>query len=164
MTSRADVSPFVVHVLDQLRTLGEVVPRKMFGATCLFVDGTVFAMVDDGVLFFKVNDATRPAFETAGGRPFTYAHKTKGAVAMSYWTIPDADVDSASALLRWGRLALSAATAALKRPRNKAVAKGAAQTPAVSSAKERATSVVKRGVARSTARKKKPAAKQRPGR
>ncbi len=101
----------VVHLLDMLAPLGGVTAKRMFGAHCLLRDGAAFAIVDDGRLFFKVDDSTRPTFEAAGGQPFTYEKKAGGVAVMSYFTIPDDAVDDRHELLRWARLATQVAAA-----------------------------------------------------
>lgn len=46
-------------LLDQLRSLGEVSARKMFGEYCLYCSGKVVALVCDDVLYLKPTEAGR---------------------------------------------------------------------------------------------------------
>jgi TfoX/Sxy family transcriptional regulator of competence genes len=48
---------YVHHICDQLRTVGGVAYRKMFGEYALYVDGKVVALVCDNQLFVKPTDA-----------------------------------------------------------------------------------------------------------
>ena len=59
---------FRAFVLDQLTELGEVEPRAMFGGVGLYRRGVFFAILANDVLYFKVDDKTRPAYEAAGSR------------------------------------------------------------------------------------------------
>jgi TfoX/Sxy family transcriptional regulator of competence genes len=56
---------YILHVHDQLRGIGEVTYRKMFGEYALYVDGRVVALVCDNRLFLKPTDAGRAVL----GRP-----------------------------------------------------------------------------------------------
>lgn len=99
---------FTQHAIDllQQQKLGDVSARSMFGAWCVMLDGSMFAIVDDGKLFLKVSDETKPAFAEAGGEPFTYFHKGKNArVEMSYRAVPGGDLDDRAALAKWARMA-----------------------------------------------------------
>jgi TfoX/Sxy family transcriptional regulator of competence genes len=50
---------FVQHVCDQLRDVGAVSFRKMFGEYALYVDGKVAALICDNRLFVKPTEAGR---------------------------------------------------------------------------------------------------------
>jgi len=66
--SRSD--GFLDFVLDQLEWAGEVVSRRMFGGTGLYCNGTFFAIVDGGRLYFKVDDESRGQYEKYGMQAF----------------------------------------------------------------------------------------------
>ncbi|HEX7881021.1 MAG TPA: TfoX/Sxy family protein, partial [Candidatus Eisenbacteria bacterium] len=57
-------------ILEQLNRLAPTTGRAMFGGVGLYVDGVIVGLIDDDVLYFKVNDATRGIFKAAGGHPF----------------------------------------------------------------------------------------------
>jgi DNA transformation protein len=116
----------LVHLVEQLQPLGPVTARRMFGASCLFLDGAAMGIVDDGTLYLKVDDTTRPLFAEAGGVPFTYVAAAKGtSIAMSYMTVPESAIDDPRELLQWGRLAAQVARAVAAKKRAKASAKKA---------------------------------------
>ena len=50
---------FVQHVCDQLRGVGEVSSKKMFGEYALYVGSKLVALVCDDQLFLKPTDAAR---------------------------------------------------------------------------------------------------------
>ncbi len=54
------------HVLDLLAPLGPVTARRMFGGFGITLDGVMFALIADDVLYLKVDDRTRPDYEAAG--------------------------------------------------------------------------------------------------
>ncbi len=104
------------HFRDQLAPLGGVSAKRMFGAFCLFRDGKAFAIVNDGTLFLKSDDAMKLEMKAGGGKPFTYAHKEGHRVEMSYCSPPDSAFDDVDELLQWSRRAIALATA----PKSKA--------------------------------------------
>ncbi len=95
-------------ILDLFRPLGPVIVKRMFGGKGVFADGRMFALEADGEIYLKVDDATRPIFEAAGLRPFTYSPARGGEIVMSYCLLHPAAFDDEDELLRWGRLALDA--------------------------------------------------------
>jgi len=109
---------FTFYVLDQLAPLGPVSARRMFGGAGIFLDGRMFALMDDDRLYLKADDVTRPDFESAGMTRFAYEAKSKP-MHLSYYGIDDGVLDDADALCAWGRKAIDAALrgAAKKRPK-----------------------------------------------
>jgi len=117
-----DRDPYVEHLLELLTPVGEPTARRMFGGWGLYVDGVMVVLVADEMAFLKVDDESKPAFTAAGSSPFLYSHKGRE-ISMSYWSVPDAALDSPEAMQPWAQLALEAA-------RRKAAAKPARRKPA----------------------------------
>jgi len=105
---------FTRLVLDLLAPLGPVSARRMFGATGLFHGGTMFGLIVQDELFFKVGDANRADYETAGAAPFSYATRHGTHTIAAYWSCPPELLDDPDELRRWGRKALSASRAAAR--------------------------------------------------
>lgn len=129
-------SPFVLYLLDLMAPLGPVAYRRMFGGGGLFLDGRMFAIVDDETLYLKADDITRAAFEAARMEPFLYESKTR-AIRLPYHRLPDEFLDDADDLLKWARMAIDAAgraplPRARKNARQEPVAKAKARTNAKS--------------------------------
>ena len=100
-------SEFCDHVVDLLAPLGRVSYRSMFGGWGFYLDGTIFAIADEDVLYLKADDGNRPLFEAAGSSPFRpYPGKD---TAMSYYEVPAEVFDNAGTLLAWARSAMAAA-------------------------------------------------------
>ncbi|MBX3459339.1 MAG: TfoX/Sxy family protein [Planctomycetes bacterium] len=98
---------FLQYVRDQLRGVGEVDTRRMFGGAGIYLGERFFALVDNDELFFKVSAATRPHYESAGSHAF---EPWEGHVMNGYWSVPAEVLDSATELAQWAQGALSAAT------------------------------------------------------
>ncbi len=99
---------FVDHVLELLQGVGPASARRMFGGHGIFIEGRMLALVADGALYLKVDDASRDEFLHQGLAPFTYARGGK-TFAMSYHLAPEEALESAEAMRRWGNLAYRAA-------------------------------------------------------
>jgi DNA transformation protein len=97
---------FVNFVLDQLRDIPEVAARRMFGAHGLYAGETFFAIACDGVLYFKVDDKSRSAYERRGLKPF---QPSKKQTLKNYFQVPADVIDSRDELAKWAQRAIRAA-------------------------------------------------------
>ena len=90
----------------------------MFGGYGLFLDGLMFAIVVNDVVWFKTDDANRERFAALGEPPFTYLRAGRTA-QLNFYRAPDEAFDSGDRLLPWARSAFEAALRARKplRPR-----------------------------------------------
>ena len=61
---------FRTYLLEQLGQIRPITTRPMFGGLTFFADGRAFALADDGVIYFKVDDSNRPDFLAVGMGPF----------------------------------------------------------------------------------------------
>jgi len=102
------VSPgFRDYVLEQLGASVRVTWRPMFGGVGLYGDGAFFGVVDDDVLFFRVDDETRPRYETKGSRPF--APMADEQPMRGYYEVPGDVIDDRELLAEWARGAVRVA-------------------------------------------------------
>jgi len=99
---------FKSFVLDQLSALPEVRAKAMFGAHGLYQAGRFFAILDEGRLYFKVNEQTRAAYAERGMKPFTYEMKGR-VMTMSYYEVPPDVLENAAELVAWAERAIRAA-------------------------------------------------------
>ena len=111
---------YKAYVLEQLEIAGSVTARPMFGGIGLYRTGIFFGLMDDDVLYFKVDDSTRGDFEQAGCRPFRpYG---EGSYSMQYYEVPADVLEDRATLTEWARKAVAvarkSATARKKRPRS----------------------------------------------
>lgn len=113
-------SEFVEHVVETMRPFGAVEAKSMFGGWGLYRDGLFFALVAGEVLYFKVDDGNRAAFEAAGLEPFVYGMKDGKKSIMSYRRAPDEALESPLEMAKWARLGFEAALrAAARKARSK---------------------------------------------
>ncbi|QOZ67328.1 TfoX/Sxy family protein [Bradyrhizobium arachidis] len=103
---------------EQLAPLGRITMRRMFGKTGVFCDGAMLGMVTENILYLRVDDENRAAFEEARtSPPLNYAKGGKF-IDLAFWRVPDRLFDDADEFINWARLALAAAhrVAAKRKP------------------------------------------------
>ncbi len=98
-----------MHVLELLGPMGPVQTARFFGGIALKLHGRQFGMVMNRRLYLVVDDQTRPGYEQAGSKPFSYATKKARVEVRRYFEVPaDAQEDPLKLLAR-ARDALHAA-------------------------------------------------------
>jgi len=105
---------FKEFVLDQLGALPDVRARAMFGAHGLYQGEHVFAILDEGRLFFKTEVSSRADYTARGMGPFTYESKGK-VMTMTYHEVPPDVLEQPQELVEWARKAIGIA-ARFKKP------------------------------------------------
>ena len=103
-------------VLEQLGRVTPVTGKSMFGGVGIYAQGLFFALIAEDRLYFKVNDATRPAFERFGMEPFRPFGEDK---AMGYYEVPADVVEDSARLAGWMRQAIDVAAKAKGKKRVK---------------------------------------------
>ena len=107
---------FRTFVLEQLaRTTPGLRARNMFGGVGLCAGDLFFALMDDDVLYFKVDDHTRARFEALGMEPFR--PRGDGGEVMQYYEVPADVLEDAEALAPWATDAVEVARRARSRKR-----------------------------------------------
>jgi DNA transformation protein len=106
-------------VQEALEPLGSVSMRKMMGGATLYLDGTIFAILDDGELWFKSDADADSIWDAEGCERFAVTFKDGRVDTMNYRRAPTDVYDDAEAMQRWAGLAVEAGLrgAAKKRPR-----------------------------------------------
>jgi DNA transformation protein and related proteins len=93
---------FIAYVLDQLDD-PTARARAMFGGHGLYRGERFFGIVFRGRLYLKVDDATRPEFETRGMGPF---RPGPGTTMRGYFEVPPEVLEEAPVFRRWTARAL----------------------------------------------------------
>ena len=128
---------FSDYVVELLAGMGRIEARRMFGGAGLYRDGVMFAILDDDVVFFRVDDQLEADLKAQGSVPWVYSMKPDGSIrSMGYWRMPETsadDPDEAVAIARRAYAAAVSRKAEREKPKpRKTVAKkkGAASKPA----------------------------------
>ncbi|HEX8655254.1 MAG TPA: TfoX/Sxy family protein [Allosphingosinicella sp.] len=107
-------------VQEALEPLGAVTMRKMMGGATLYLDGTIFAILDDGEIWFKSDADADATWDSAGCERFSMTFKDVRVDTMNYRRGPQDVYDDPDAMRRWASLAVEAGLrgAAKKKPRS----------------------------------------------
>ena len=103
-------SNFLEFVLDQLSSLGSVRARRMFGGIGLYAGELFFGVIDDDIVYFKVDDSNRSNYTSRGCEAFRPLGDDT--VSMSYFRVPEDVLEESDELKSWANKALRVATAA----------------------------------------------------
>jgi DNA transformation protein len=100
-------------IRDLFAPFRPVTIKRMFGGAGLYADGLMFALVFDGTIFLRVDEASILEFQREGSAPFTYTRaKSKnriGRASLSYWRLPERLYDDPDELAVWSARALAIA-------------------------------------------------------
>lgn len=99
---------FADYVVELMAGWAPVSARRMFGGHGLYREGLMFALIADDQLYFKTDADNVAQFERTGCRPFVYESKLR-TVQMSYWSAPEACLESPLEMREWCQSAYAAA-------------------------------------------------------
>lgn len=94
------VSPsFRTFVVEQLtRVRSDIRTRSMFGGVGVYAGELFFALIDDDLVYFKVDDSNRPAFVVRGMGPFMPGDSGE---VMQYYQVPEEILEDIEELGSW---------------------------------------------------------------
>lgn len=102
-------------VRELLRGIDVISARAMFGGWGIYRHGLFFALIADGVLYFKVDDSNKADYESAGSKPFVY-HSPKGKpMQMGYYEVPEQVMENQEEIKHWVEKSYAVAIAAKKK-------------------------------------------------
>jgi DNA transformation protein len=113
---------FKAFVLEQLeQSVRDIRSKSMFGGVGIYAGEDFFALIANDVVYFKVDDQTRPKFVRRRMQPFQpYG---PDAETMGYYTLPVSVLEDSDALKAWAADAIAVARRAkVKPPKRKAPA------------------------------------------
>jgi DNA transformation protein len=91
---------FKTYVLEQLgRVRPDIRARAMFGGIGIYAGDRIFGLIDDDVVYLKVDDINRGTFEAAGMGPFQPFGP--GGEVMQYYELPEGMLDEPDLLRPW---------------------------------------------------------------
>lgn len=89
---------YKLFVIDQLSGLGTVTSKHMFGGVGLYAEGLFFALIDDDVLYFKVDDSNKTMYEELEMGPFRPYNDSR---SMNYYEVPADVIEDREQLQEW---------------------------------------------------------------
>lgn len=103
---------------DFLGDISGITSRAMFGGWGVYKDGTIFGIIFDGELYFKVDKSNQADYEKCGSRPFEYA-RGGGQTILSYWLLPEEIMEDQEKLFEWAQISADISRRSKKNTRNK---------------------------------------------
>jgi DNA transformation protein len=100
---------YLEYLLGQLKGLGGVEARRMFGGLGLYSRGTFFGLLYKDRLYFKTDESTRPEYMARGSEGFQPRAGVKA--QMTYYTVPAEILEDEDEIVQWARKAVTAALA-----------------------------------------------------
>ncbi|MEM8576768.1 MAG: TfoX/Sxy family protein, partial [Pseudomonadota bacterium] len=84
----------IAFAKDLFADLGEITTRRMMGGLCLYLAGTIFAILHpSGGLLIKGAGAFQDELEAMGCTRWTYQREGQKPGAMPYWEMPGSAID-----------------------------------------------------------------------
>ncbi len=99
---------YLDYLLGQLKGLGGLSSRRMFGGLGLYSNGIFFGLLYRERLYFKTDDTTRPEYEARGSEGFR-PRENVAYMKMTYYTVPAEVLEDEDEVVQWARKAVTAA-------------------------------------------------------
>ncbi len=111
----SETAAALAFAVDLFSGMGLVEARRMFGGAGLYAGGVMFGLIDNEVIYLKVDEALKAELAAAGARSWIYTER-KGPRAgipqeTSYWSLPEPALDDPDEACAWGARALAVAQA-----------------------------------------------------
>ncbi len=118
MPASNEENEFVNYVVELMQLIGPVSAKRMFGGYGIFLEGLMFGLISDSVLYLKVDKETEREFISKELEAFTYNKKGKE-FKMSYYQAPEEVLEDSEEMSSWANKAYGAALKAASKKRNK---------------------------------------------
>jgi len=99
---------FVSHVVELMQSIGPVNSKRMFGGHGIFLQGLMFGLVADSVLYLKTDQDGEGEFIAMGLEAFTYNKNGKD-FKMSYYQAPEEALEDGEEMNTWANKAYAVA-------------------------------------------------------
>ena len=97
---------FLDLVLERLASLGTGTGKSMFGGFGVFLEGEMFGLISNDVLYLKADDSNRADYVARGSNQYK---------PMPYFRVPDDVFEDAEELRVWAKKSITIAQAAPKK-------------------------------------------------
>jgi len=109
---------FVSYVVELMQSIGPVCAKGMFGGHGIFLEGLMFGLVADSILYLKADKENENEFNARGLEAFTYNKKGKE-FRMSYYQVPEEALENEEEMKIWANKSCSAALRTASKKQNK---------------------------------------------
>ena len=91
---------YLAYVVDQFAPFAKLATRRMFGGMGLYWDELFIGLIDDDVLFLKVDDSNRDQYIARGCKAF---QPMPDVSSMNYYQVPEDVLEDSDELKHWAR-------------------------------------------------------------
>lgn len=102
---------YLLYIVDLMQSIGPVYAKAMFGGYGIYLDGLMFALISDQILYLKVDKQTESEFKARGLEAFSYYKKGRRC-QLSYHRAPDEALEDVQVMKLWANMAYAAAARA----------------------------------------------------
>ncbi|MBI3379134.1 TfoX/Sxy family protein [Candidatus Gottesmanbacteria bacterium] len=88
-------------VTEVLGGVDGITARAMFGGYGIYRHDIFFALIADGVLYFKINDTNRKDFQNYGSKQFIYISPKGKKMMMDYYELPSEVMEDTDLVKDW---------------------------------------------------------------
>lgn len=107
---------FAMYVRDEfLREVDGITIRRMFDGHGIYRYGVFVGLINQGVIYLKVDGVDEKEYKERGSKPFVYTGHTGKEVALSFWELPAEIMDDSEEIGSWISRAYEAALRSKKR-------------------------------------------------
>jgi DNA transformation protein len=93
---------FAVYVRDEfLREVDGITIRRMFDGHGIYRHGVFVGLINQGIIYLKVDTVNQKDFEERGSKPFVYTGHTGKPVTLSFWELPAEIMDDSQEIVPW---------------------------------------------------------------
>ena len=103
-----EAKEFAAYVVDLMQPVGPVYSKRMFGGFGVFLEGLMFGLISDNVLYLKADAENRNEFEEQDLAPLTYNKQGKD-MKLSYYQAPEEALEDGEVMTDWAGRAYAAA-------------------------------------------------------
>ena len=108
MVASPEEKEFASYVAELMQSIGPVSARAMFGGYGIFLNGLMFGLIADSVLYLKADKETEKQFTAKELEQFTYSREGR-TIKMSFYQAPEEAMDNSAEMRSWAVLAYEAA-------------------------------------------------------
>jgi len=102
---------YLLYVVELMQTIGPVYAKAMFGGYGIYLDGIMFALISDRILYLKADEQTESEFKARWLDAFSYYRKGRRC-QLSYYRVPDDALEDGQVMNLWANMAFAAAVRA----------------------------------------------------
>lgn len=97
-------------LFDVFQDIDGITSKRMFGGFGFYQNGTIFGLIIEDKLYFKVGDSNKKDYEKYKSKQFSYPVKgRKHLVALPYWEVPIDILEDREEIRGWIEKAVSVA-------------------------------------------------------